>query len=49
MGKFNIYKRLRERWRRKKVVKERLHYLDNLKPIQPNKYILDECTVGKEM
>jgi hypothetical protein len=41
----NIFKLLKERKREKKAVRERLYHLQNIKPIQPNKYILDECTV----
>lgn len=48
MKMLNILKRIAARGQERKAVRERLYHLQNIKPIQPNKYILDECTVTRE-
>jgi hypothetical protein len=32
----------------KNIKVDRLYYLDGIKPIKVNKYVLEECTVGRE-
>jgi hypothetical protein len=44
-GVYNFLVSLRIRNKRKA---DRLYYLTGIKPIQANKYALNECTVGRE-
>lgn len=45
--KFNIFKAISERRKAKQIIKERLYYLQNIRPLSEQKKAIEECTVTK--